>query len=110
MFLLADKHASFWFPEQASTFAAEVDWFYMAMFYIAPIRNGIVRDLRNKMFGKALDLPLSYYSDERKGDIISRMTTDVVEIEWSIMLTLELIFREPLSIIISVVIMIFRRK
>lgn len=80
---------------------------YMAMFYLAPIRNGIVRDLRNKMFGKALDLPLSYYSDERKGDIISRMTTDVVEIEWSIMLTLELIFREPLSIIISVVIMIF---
>jgi len=78
---------------------------YMAMYFLAPIRNGVVRDLRNKMFGKALDLPLAHYSDERKGDIISRMTTDVVEIEWSIMLTLELIFREPLSIIISLTIM-----
>ncbi len=80
---------------------------YMAMFFLAPIRNGVVRDLRNKMFSKALDLPLSYYSDERKGDIMSRMTTDVIEIEWSIMLTLELIFREPLTILISVVFMIF---
>jgi ABC-type multidrug transport system fused ATPase/permease subunit len=66
------------------------------MYFLAPIRNGVVRDLRNKMMKKSLELPLSYYSDERKGDIISRMTTDVQEIEWSIMQTLELIFREPL--------------
>lgn len=73
---------------------------YMAMFYIAPIRNGVVRDLRNKMHQKALHLPLSYYSEEKKGDLISRMTTDVMEIEWSIMQTLEMIFREPLTVII----------
>lgn len=73
---------------------------YMAMFFIAPIRNGVVRDLRNKMHKKALHLPLSYYSDEKKGDLISRMTTDVMEIEWSIMQTLEMIFREPLTVII----------
>lgn len=73
---------------------------YMAMFFIAPIRNGVVRDLRNKMHNKALHLPLSYYSDEKKGDLISRMTTDVMEIEWSIMQTLEMIFREPLTVII----------
>ncbi len=79
---------------------------YMAMFFLAPIRNGVVRDLRNKLMKKALNLPLSYYSNERKGDIISRMTTDVQEIEWSIMQTLELIFREPLLIIISVVMLI----
>lgn len=79
---------------------------YMAMFFLAPIRNGVVRDLRNKLMKKALDLPLSYYSNERKGDIISRMTTDVQEIEWSIMQTLELIFREPLLIIISVIMLI----
>ena len=76
---------------------------YAAMFFLAPIRNGVVRDLRNKMLKKSLELPLSYYSDERKGDIMSRMTTDVQEIEWSIMQTLESIFREPLIIIISVV-------
>ena len=74
---------------------------YMAMFSLAPIRNGVVRDIRNKMMGKVLALPLSYYSDERKGDIMSRMTTDVIEIEWSIMQTLEMVFREPLIILIS---------
>ncbi|MFO0356335.1 MAG: ABC transporter ATP-binding protein [Sphingobacteriaceae bacterium] len=74
---------------------------YMAMFSLAPIRNGVVRDIRNKMMNKVLALPLSYYSDERKGDIMSRMTTDVIEIEWSIMQTLEMVFREPLIILIS---------
>ncbi len=79
---------------------------YFAMYFLAPIRNGVVRDLRNKLLKKTLDLPLSYYSNERKGDIMSRMTADVQEIEWSIMQTLELIFREPLIIIISLITMI----
>lgn len=80
---------------------------YFAMYFLAPIRNGVVRDLRNKMMKKSLELPLSYFSDERKGDMMSRMTTDVIEIEWSIMQTLELIFREPLLIIISLSALIF---
>jgi subfamily B ATP-binding cassette protein MsbA len=79
---------------------------YLAMYFVAPIRNGVVRDLRNKLLSKTLYLPLSYYSDERKGDIMSRMTSDVQEIEWSIMQTLELIFREPLTIIISLAMLI----
>lgn len=79
---------------------------YLAMYFIAPIRNGVVRDLRNKMYKKAMQLPLSYYSEEKKGDIMSRMTTDVQEIEWSIMQTLEMIFREPLTIIILFAIML----
>ncbi len=79
---------------------------YLAMYFLAPIRNGVVRDLRNKLLKKSLNLPLSYYSNERKGDIMSRMTSDVQEIEWSIMQTLELIFREPLIIIISLIMMI----
>lgn len=79
---------------------------YLAMYFVAPIRNGVVRDLRNKLLSKTLNLPLSYYSDERKGDIMSRMTSDVQEIEWSIMQTLELIFREPLTIIISLAMLI----
>jgi ABC-type multidrug transport system fused ATPase/permease subunit len=80
---------------------------YFAMFFLAPIRNGVVRDLRNRMMKKSLELPLSYFSDERKGDMMSRMTTDVIEIEWSIMQSLELIFREPLTIIISLAALIF---
>ena len=79
---------------------------YFGMYFISPIRNGVVRDIRNKLFQKVLILPLSYYSDERKGDIMSRMTTDVREIEWSIMNSLEMIFREPITIIISLVFMI----
>lgn len=80
---------------------------YLAMYFLAPIRNGVVRDLRNKMYEKSLNLPLSYYSNERKGDIISRMTSDVQEIEWSIMQTLEMIFREPLQIIVYLAILIY---
>ncbi len=80
---------------------------YFAMYFLAPIRNGVVKDLRNKMMHKALHLPLSYFSDERKGDMMSRMTTDVIEIEWSIMQSLELIFREPLIIIFSLATLIF---
>lgn len=73
---------------------------YLGMFFIAPIRTGVVRDMRNKMYAKVLQLPLSYYSEERKGDIMSRMTTDVQEIEWSIMKSLESVFREPVTILI----------
>lgn len=79
---------------------------YFAMFFVAPIRNGVVRDLRNKIYNKSLDLPLSYYSEEKKGDLISRMTTDVQEIEWSIMQTLEMIFREPLTVVILFTLML----
>ncbi|MCW3077515.1 MAG: antibiotic transporter ATP-binding protein [Bacteroidetes bacterium] len=79
---------------------------YFAMYFVAPIRNGVVRDLRNRMYKKSLNLPLSYYSEEKKGDLMSRMTTDVQEIEWSIMQTLEMIFREPLTVIIMFTLML----
>ena len=75
---------------------------YVAMFALAPIRNGVVRDLRNRLIDKVLHLPLSYFSSEKKGDIMSRITSDVSEIEWSIMQSLELVFREPLLIAFSV--------
>ncbi len=73
---------------------------YLGMFFIAPIRNGVVKDMRNNIFKKILVLPLSYYSDERKGDIMSRMTADVREIEWSVLSSLEMVFREPVTIFI----------
>ncbi|MCX6294994.1 MAG: ABC transporter ATP-binding protein [Bacteroidetes bacterium] len=80
---------------------------YLAMYFLAPLRNGVVRDMRNKIFNKSLDLSLSYYSEERKGDIMSRMTVDVQEIEWSIMQSLEMIFREPLNIVFFLILMVF---
>ncbi len=79
---------------------------YLAMFFLAPVRNGVVKDLRNDMHRKIMDLPLSYYSDERKGDIISRMTSDTQEIEWSVMSSLEAAFREPLTITLFLVTMV----
>ncbi len=72
---------------------------YFANFFMAPLRNGIVKDIRNKIYSKILVLPLSYYSDERKGDIISRVSNDVKEIEWSIMRSIETVFRDPFTII-----------
>ncbi len=73
---------------------------YLAMYFMAPIRNGVVRDLRNKMYEKLLHLPFAYFSNERKGDLMARMTSDVQEIEWSIMQSLEVIFREPITVVL----------
>ncbi len=76
---------------------------YLAKFFIATIRSGVVRDIRRDVYRKILVLPLSFFSEEKKGDIISRITGDVQEIEWSIMNSLEMLFRDPLSIILSLV-------
>ncbi|MCX6182552.1 MAG: ABC transporter ATP-binding protein [Bacteroidetes bacterium] len=80
---------------------------YFAMFFLSPIRNGVISDLRNQMFHKSMHLPLSFFSDEKKGDIMSRMTYDVQEVEWSILSSLEAIFREPLSIVLVIGSMFF---
>jgi len=69
---------------------------YLSLFFMAPVRNGIVRDVRQQLFHKMMALPLSYFSEEKKGDLMSRITTDVMEIEWSILNVLEAFFREPL--------------
>lgn len=73
---------------------------YLALFSMAKVRNGVLKELRTNTYSKLLTLPLSYYSEEKKGDIISKMSNDVVEIEWSVLLGIELIFREPVSIIL----------
>lgn len=75
---------------------------YLAMYHLAPIRNGVVKDIRNDIYRKTIDLPLSYYSKEKKGDIISRMTNDVSQIETSVISSLEMLFREPLFITVFV--------
>ena len=80
---------------------------YLAMYFITFLRNGVLRDLRNKMYDKILDLPVSYYSEKRKGDVIARITSDVLEIQHSFLSILELIVREPLTIIFTVGVMFF---
>ncbi|MDR2010590.1 MAG: ABC transporter ATP-binding protein/permease [Bacteroidales bacterium] len=81
-------------------------FWYLASHFMVPIRNGVVRDMRNALFDKALSLPLSYYSEDKKGNIISRMTNDVTEVEWGIMSSLEMLFRDPIKIIIYLIAMI----
>ena len=78
---------------------------YMAMYYLVPIRNGVVRDIRRDVYSKILSLPIGYFTDERKGDIMARVTNDVQEVEWGIMNSLEAAFREPLNIIIFLITM-----
>lgn len=72
---------------------------YLALYAITPLRNGITKDLRKALHDKILELPISFFTEQRKGDVISRMTTDLKEIEWSVLMIIEMIFREPITII-----------
>ncbi len=67
---------------------------------MAALRNGVVMDIRNRIFKKVLRLHIGFFSEEKKGDIISRMTSDVQEFEWSAMSSIEMVFRDPIMIII----------
>ncbi|WP_298765015.1 ABC transporter ATP-binding protein [uncultured Polaribacter sp.] len=80
---------------------------YLASYVITFLRTGIVRDLRNNLYHKIVRLPISYFSEKRKGDIIARMTADVQEVESSILTAIETLVREPLTVIISISIMLF---
>jgi len=80
---------------------------YLALFFMSPVRNGIIRDLRNALYDHLLRLPLSYFSEERKGNLLSRITADVQEVEASILNVLESIFREPFIIVGTLTMMIF---
>lgn len=73
---------------------------YLASITLVPVRTGVLRDLRNQIYQKILDLNIGYFTEERKGDIISRMTGDVVEVEASIISSLEMIFKNPVMILI----------
>lgn len=75
---------------------------YGAIWHQSELRMAVVRDLRDSIFSKALRLPISFYTNERKGDLMSRMNSDVGEIEIAVISMLELIFREPIAILINV--------
>jgi subfamily B ATP-binding cassette protein MsbA len=79
---------------------------YLAMFFITFLRNGVLRDMRNAMYKKTLELPLAFFSEKRKGDVISRISADVNEVQNSFLAILELIVKEPLTIIFTIIAML----
>ncbi|MDP2162437.1 MAG: ABC transporter ATP-binding protein [Flavobacterium sp.] len=78
---------------------------YWAMYFITYLRNGVLKDIRNAMYQKTMDLPLAYYSEKRKGDMMARISSDVLEIQHSFLSILELIVREPLTILFTIITM-----
>ena len=76
---------------------------WLASYFMVPIRTGVVRDLREQLYRKVVSLPIGYFTEERKGDVMSRMTNDVNEVEASIMSTLDMLFKDPVMILIYLV-------
>ncbi|MFN4285291.1 MAG: ABC transporter ATP-binding protein [Lacibacter sp.] len=80
---------------------------YLSYRFLAPMRNGVMTRLRGDLYDKVLQLPVGYFTEQRKGDLISRMSNDANEIEWSVMSTMEALIREPLNIIFYLTLMVF---
>jgi subfamily B ATP-binding cassette protein MsbA len=80
---------------------------YLASLTMVTIRNGVVRDIRNQLYKKVVHLPIGFFSEERKGDIMARVTGDVAEVENSIMSSLDMFFKNPIIIIITILAMVF---
>ena len=79
---------------------------YLSAFFMIGIRTGVVRDLRRQIYGKIVSLPIAFFSNERKGDVMARMSGDVTEVENSIMSSLDMMFKNPIMIIVCLVMMI----
>lgn len=79
---------------------------YLATFFITFLRNGVMRDVRDALYDKLIELPIAYFSEKRKGDTISRITADVNEVENSFLSILEMVVREPLTIIFTIIAML----
>ncbi|QHI38892.1 Lipid A export ATP-binding/permease protein MsbA [Kordia antarctica] len=80
---------------------------YLAMYFITFLRNGILKDVRNELYDKIMELPISFYSEKRKGDVIARTSADVGEIQNSFLSVLELVVKEPLTILFTIGAMFF---
>ena len=79
---------------------------YLSAFFMIGIRTGVVRDLRNQIYNKIVSLPIGFFSNERKGDVMARMSGDVTEVENSIMSSLDMMFKNPIMIVVCLVMMI----
>lgn len=78
---------------------------YLGLYFITFLRNGVLKDLRNEIYNKVTHLPISYYSEKKKGDIIARISGDVNEVKNSLLAVLELIVKEPLTILFAIIAM-----
>lgn len=78
---------------------------YMGSYYVIPLRTGVLRDLRNKIYHKVVDLPIGFFTNERKGDIMTRMTSDVSEVEASVISSLDMVLKNPIMIIIYLIVL-----
>jgi ABC-type multidrug transport system fused ATPase/permease subunit len=76
---------------------------WLANYFMVPIRTGVLRDLRESLYKKVVSLPIGFFTEERKGDVMSRMTNDVNEVEASIMSTLDMLFKDPIMIIVYLI-------
>lgn len=76
---------------------------WLANYYMVPIRTGVLRDLRAQLYKKVVSLPIGFFTEERKGDVMSRMTNDVNEVEASIMSTLDMLFKDPIMILVYLI-------
>ena len=88
-----------------STFLLKNIFGYFALYFITFLRNGTLKDIRNALYNKIISFPVSYFSEKRKGDTLARISADVLEIRMSFLAVLELIVREPLLIIFSIIAM-----
>lgn len=79
---------------------------YAASYFIIPLRSGVVRDIRNHVYQKITQLPIGFFTSERKGDVMARMTGDVAEIESSVMASIDMMFKNPVMIIVCLVMMV----
>ena len=79
---------------------------YLSLFFITYLRNGVIKDVRNDLYDKITELSVSYYSEKRKGDILSRISSDVIELQVSFLGILELIVKEPLMILFTLISML----
>jgi subfamily B ATP-binding cassette protein MsbA len=79
---------------------------YLAFYFITFLKNGVLKDIRDELYEKTISLPVSYFSEKRKGDIMSRIGPDVIEVHYSFLSILELIFRDPLMILVTIGVML----
>ena len=91
----------------AVTTAMKTGAYFLSSATIIPIRTGVVRDIRNQLYQKITSLPLGFFSEERKGDIIARMSGDVQEVESSIMSSLDMLFKNPILIVVYFATLLF---
>ena len=79
---------------------------FLSSYFIIPLRSGVVRDIRNQIYDKIVSLPIGFFSNERKGDVMARMSGDVAELEFSVMSSLDMLFKNPVMIIVCLIMML----